>query len=217
MKDIYIIGSSGFAKEVYALIEDINAVSKQYNIKGFIDYDPVSNHFSIGDIVMPVFDEKEWLKDFAGNKDIALAVGLGDPLKLSKLWELYKEFAFPNLIHPSAVGHWKTIQMGQGNIITAGVIFTANIIIGSGNIFNLSTTIGHDAKVGSFNVVNPSVNISGGVEIGNSNLIGVGSIILQFKKLGSCSILGAGAVLTKDLGDFKLAVGMPVKVIKELN
>ena len=37
MEDIIIYGAGGLAKEVVQVIEDINAVSPKWNIKGYID------------------------------------------------------------------------------------------------------------------------------------------------------------------------------------
>lgn len=37
MKDIVIIGAGGFGREVAWLIEDINKVSSEWNIVGFVD------------------------------------------------------------------------------------------------------------------------------------------------------------------------------------
>lgn len=37
MKDIIIVGASGFGREIVQWIEDINAVSPEWNILGFID------------------------------------------------------------------------------------------------------------------------------------------------------------------------------------
>ena len=37
MKDIYIVGAGGFGREVLWLIQRINNVNLEWNIKGFID------------------------------------------------------------------------------------------------------------------------------------------------------------------------------------
>ena len=37
MQEIYIVGAGGFGREVQWLIERINAISNEWNIKGFID------------------------------------------------------------------------------------------------------------------------------------------------------------------------------------
>ena len=45
--------------------------------------------------------------------------------------------------------------------------------------------------------------------------IGIGAIIMPGVTIGKGVVIGAGAVVTKDIPDYCLAVGMPAKVIKE--
>ena len=142
-------------------------------------------------------------------------VGIGNPQIIFKVSEKFKNYSFPNLIHPNFIGHLETINLGIGNIITAGCILTLQIKIGSFNIINLNTTIGHDSTIGNCNVFNPGCSISGGVKIGNCNLFGTNSTVLQYLNCGDNSILGAWAVLSKNLDSNKVAVGIPAKVIKE--
>lgn len=46
--------------------------------------------------------------------------------------------------------------------------------------------------------------------------IGIGSIILPGVTIGEGAVIGAGAVVTKDIPDYCLAVGVPAKVVKTL-
>lgn len=46
--------------------------------------------------------------------------------------------------------------------------------------------------------------------------IGIGSIIMPGVTIGEGAVIGAGAVVTKDIPDYCLAVGVPAKVIKTL-
>jgi len=208
MEEIYILGSGGFAKEVYFLIKEIN----KYDVIALIDTKEKK------DIVffeksIPIISEKSFLNQKHETLPL-LAIGLGDPKLIQKLSEKFKDFEFPNLIHPNVVYDKNNITMGSGNILTPGVIMTTNITIGNFNIFNLSVTIGHDVKIGDGNIFNPSVNISGQVTIGSANLFGVGSVVLQEKSIGNNSILGALSLLTKSMGDNLVMVGVPAK---ELN
>ena len=52
------------------------------------------------------------------------------------------------------------------------------------------------------------------VIIGNDVWIGSYSIILRGIKIGNGAIIGAGAVVTKDVPDFAVVVGVPAKIIK---
>ena len=217
MKDIYILGSGGFAKEVYFLIDDINLYSESplYNFKGFIDKWADIAEMAIGKKKFPIIEEDFFLNN-SKYGSANLAIGIGKPHILEKVFNKFNnKYQFPNLIHPNFVGNLENIEMGKGNILTAGCVFTVDIKIGSFNIFNLNTTVGHDTTIGSFNVMNPGVNVSGGINIGNKNLIGTNATILQYLTVGDNSILGAGAVLSKNLKSNCLAVGIPAKPIKE--
>lgn len=52
------------------------------------------------------------------------------------------------------------------------------------------------------------------IEIGNDVWIGANVVILDGVRIGNGVILGAGAVVTKDIPDYAIAVGVPAKVIK---
>ncbi|WP_423736753.1 acetyltransferase [Chitinophaga caseinilytica] len=209
MKKIFILGSGGFAKEVYSLIHAIGG----YVVEGFIDLsarEPVQ----LGPVSLPVFAES-YLEELTEKP--ALAIGVGDPKLIQKLVSKFgADHEFPNLLHPTVIGHFDDITFERGNIVTASCIFTISIKVGSFNIFNLNTTIGHDVVIGDCNVINPMVNISGGVTIGSGNLLGVNSTILQYKTIGNGSVIGASSLVTKDVEDSVLVLGVPAVKLKSL-
>jgi sugar O-acyltransferase (sialic acid O-acetyltransferase NeuD family) len=207
MNTIYIIGASGFAKEVYFLLKDLNL----YKIGGFIDKTPINKNLKIGNDIIDIIDEEFFLENF---KDCFVCFGIGSPKILNTLYKKYKNYIFPNIIHPSFIGNIESISFGLGNIITLGVIFTTNIKIGSFNIFNLNMTLGHDTIIGDMNVFNPSTNISGNNKIGNSNLFGVGSISLENMEIGDNNTIGASALVTKNINNNGVYIGIPAKLIK---
>ena len=212
MKDIYIFGAGGFAKEVYFLIAEINKKKPAYTVKGFLDVDSSAGFLLIGKDKTTIFNENLFFKKKI-SPETCFAVGTGNPEVLKKIKEKYeKKFQFPNLIHPNVCGLFETIKMGKGNIITAGCIFTADIKIGSFNIFNLNSTIGHDTTIENCNILNPGINISGGVCIGNNNLVGTNATILQYIKIGDNNKIGAGAVVISNVENNKTAVGIPARV-----
>ncbi|GEP89447.1 sugar O-acyltransferase, sialic acid O-acetyltransferase NeuD family [Chitinophaga terrae (ex Kim and Jung 2007)] len=208
MKKIAILGSGGFAKEVLFLIEEIGG----YDIVAFVDVEEKESLVIAGKSYQ-VISEKQLSE--LGNQ-VNLTIGIGDPKLIRKLADKFKgDFTFPNLVHPSVIGNFKDIILGEGNIITASCIFTTSITIGSFNVFNLGVTVGHDAIIGDCNVLNPMVNISGGVKIGNSNLIGVNATILQYKNVGNNSIVGAASLVTKNVDNDVTVVGVPaIKITK---
>ncbi len=52
------------------------------------------------------------------------------------------------------------------------------------------------------------------VNIGDDVWIGRRAIILPGVKIGNGCIIGAGAIVTKDIPDYSVAVGVPAKVVK---
>lgn len=206
MENIYIIGASGFAKEVCSLIITENI----YNVAAFIDVSPTKNFLEIGSLEIPIIDELNFLE----NQELYnsnIAIGIGSPQIIKNIFTKYANYHFPNIISSKSI-FGLDIKLGKGNIITQNVIFVTNVKIGDGNIFNLSSTVGHDCIIGDFNVINPAVNISGGVKLGNENLLGVGAIILQYITIGSSNIIGGSSLVTKTIENNKLVIGIPGKI-----
>jgi acetyltransferase-like isoleucine patch superfamily enzyme len=57
--------------------------------------------------------------------------------------------------------------------------------------------------------------ISNGISIGEDVWLGAGSRIMDGTKIGNHSIIGANAVVTKDIPEFSIAVGIPAKVTRD--
>lgn len=162
-----------------------------------------------------VVGDDEWLKK--QKTPLNVVFGFGSPSLIEKVYakiKSNKNLFFPNLIHPNVVGDWKNIEMGIGNVICASNTLTTDIKIGNFNVINLDCTIGHDSKIGNFNVINPSVNISGGVVINNNILIGTNATILQYLEIESNTIIGASSLVTKNIIEKGVYVGIPVKKIR---
>lgn len=123
---------------------------------------------------------------------------------------------FTSTISPYArIGHFENI-IGHGVNIMTGAIITNSIRIGNGCLINLNSTIGNDSVLGDFVECSPGVNISGNCKIGNYCNLGTNALILPKIKIGDNVIVGAGAVVTKDMPDNCLIMGMPAAIRKEL-
>jgi sugar O-acyltransferase (sialic acid O-acetyltransferase NeuD family) len=210
MNIFYIIGNGGFAKEVLFLAEQTLKNSK-CSFGGFIDFQPKTDSVNIGNDSFPVLDENFFLENVLPSQDTLLYLGLGDTEKISKVVRKFLGYKFPNLIHPSVEYHRNSLEMGQGNIITAGSLLTVDIKIGNYNVFNLNTTIGHDTQIGDCNVFNPGANISGSIIIGDENLVGTNATILQGVRVGSRNKLGAACMVNKSIADELTMIGIPAK------
>lgn len=56
-------------------------------------------------------------------------------------------------------------------------------------------------------------NLQGGIEIGDGSWLGARVTVLDGVTIGRGAIIGAGAVVTRDVPDFGIAVGVPAKVV----
>lgn len=112
---------------------------------------------------------------------------------------------------PVAIGS-KT-DIGCNTIITSGggisignsVLIAGNCYIGGGRYICDRLDVP---------MMEQGVYTKGPVIIGDDVWLGAGSIVLDGVKIGKGCIVGAGAVVTKDLPDYAVAVGVPAKILK---
>lgn len=211
MKDLVILGSGGFAKEVAFLVETDAFYRNEYNILGFID-----NYLPVGSIILgkPVIGDDKWLLDYG--HEIYAVCAVGKPESKYNIVEKFlenKRIIFPNIISSSAIVS-EYIDFGMGNIICAGTILTVDIKIGDFVTINLDCTIGHDSIIDNFSTLHPSVNVSGNVKIGKKTEIGTGTNIIQGTEIGDNVIVGAGTVIIRNIESNSTVVGNPGKKIK---
>ena len=202
MKNLAIIGTGGFARELLCILDDLD---KYNNVVGFFEPDNIWNsEFRDCEImglnVLPYSD----LKD-----SYQISVGIGDPsIRQIVVSELGSSKNYSTIIHPNTqISRWTSIDLGV--IITAGCILTCNIELGKQAHLNLQTTIGHDCQIGDFFTSAPSVNISGNCNIGKSVYFGTGSATRQGISICDNVIVGMGAMVVKNITNPGTYVGIP--------
>lgn len=210
MKDLVIVGAGGFGREVAWLVEEINEVSKEWNLIGFIDENKEIHETLINGY--EVLGGIDWLKD----KDIYYVCAIGNSKIRKDVVEKINKFQLKaaTIIHPSVLMNKKYVEVGEGSIICASSILTVNIKLGKHVILNLDCTVGHDAILQDFVTVYPNVNISGNCRINKCVELGTGTQIIQGKIIEENTIVGAGSVVIKNIEKNRTIVGVPAKIIK---
>jgi carbonic anhydrase/acetyltransferase-like protein (isoleucine patch superfamily) len=99
-------------------------------------------------------------------------------------------------------GDVEMIEIGTCTNIQDGAILHGDP--GQPTILEDYVTVGHRAVVHAAHVESGS-------------LIGIGAVILDGVRIGAGSIVGAGAVVSKDVPPRSLVVGVPAKLVRELN
>ncbi len=212
MKQLIIVGASGFGREVAWLVERINQKLPTWEIVGFLDDNEAIQGNDING-----YKVLGKTSDSGNYPDAYFVCAVGAAKVREKIVNSMKSanshIQFGTLIDPT-VEISDLVTVGEGTIICAHSIITVNISIGSHVIINLDCTIGHDAVIQDFVTLYPSVNVSGITNIGHAVELGTGMQIIQGKTIGDYSIIGAGAVVVKDIPEKCTAVGSPAKPIK---
>ena len=73
----------------------------------------------------------------------------------------------------------------------------------------------HETKADTPIIMQPWSEKNNFVEIGNDVWLGCGVVVLPGVKIGNGAIVAAGAVVTADVQDYDIVVGVPAKFIKK--
>lgn len=208
-----IIGAKGFAKEVLEVVHQLN------QLENVVFYDDVST-----DVPKFLYEKFKVLTSleqaqvFFKEVDSRFTIGIGNPVLRKKLFDKFSAIGgqYCATISPQATIGSYDVTIGEGTNILPGVVFSNSVKLGSGCIVYYNSIITHDCIIGDFVEISPSVTILGRVKIDSYTQIGANATILPDVVIGKNVIVGAGSVVTKDLPDNCVAVGIPAKIIKQL-
>lgn len=213
MKDIAVIGSGGFSKQVIEIIEQINVRKKEYNLIGIID----DNNDLIGSEVLgyEVIGDTNYLDKLSQETQVHGVIAIAKAKVRNAIAKKLEKVNWVNLIHPKAIVS-NYVDMGVGNIICGGVVINPDLKLGNHCHINIGTTLGHDVTMYNYVTVMPGSRISGNVTLKDNTTVGTGSTIIQGLTIEEDVVLGAGSVTVRDTKPNKLYIGVPAKDIKTL-
>lgn len=198
-KTVYILGSSGFAREIKSYILSAYNTLHLHPEIYFVD-DTNKDSLSTDDYKSKI------LGDYHNSISI---MGSGRPdVKKKMITQINGELF--NMICPEA--HILTDNIGQGVVAAPGSVISTNAQIGYHVLINYCATIGHDTIINGLSTISPGANIGGYCLIGRGTLIGSGAQIREHLKIGNGVIVGMGAVVTKDVPHDHIAVGNPARM-----
>lgn len=144
-----------------------------------------------------------------------MVITVGDNNIRKKLSNIIKH-KFGIAKHPSAIIS-KYAKIEIGCVILHGSIIQTGTTIGKHSIINTGSSVDHDCRLGDYVHISPRVTLCDGVIVGEGVHIGAGATILPNITIGKWCVIGAGAVITESLPDYSLVVGVPGKVIRNVN
>ncbi len=175
---------------------------------------------SMGKDVTLVFDDSDAHKDLKGipvvcpyNREIRsredIIIAIGDNRNRKQVAERINHKP-GEAVHGSAkVSHHAFL--GEGTVVMPSVIVNADAVTGKHCILNSACIIEHDCVLEDYVHIGPKSALGGEVKIGEGTLIGMGAIILPQVTVGRWCIVGAGAVVTRDVPDYSVVMGVPAR------
>lgn len=209
MKKLIIVGASGFGREVAQWVEDINHLTPEWEILGFLDDNPNAlnecrcDYRIIGSI-----------QDCEPQDDEYFACAIAIPTVKYKVVTslLDKGARFATLIHPTALVN-KYAEIGEGVIVTPRSNINADTKIGD-FVSVLGSGIGHDASIGDFSTLSGRCSVNGHVQVGKMVYIACGVSIAPSKKIGDGAYVGIGSVVINNVKAGTKVFGNPAKRVE---
>ena len=208
MKDIIIVGASGFGREVAQYLEDINASGNapEWNILGYLD-----DNLQALDGIEHTYKVIGRIKDHVPVEGAFYTCALAMPGTKEYVATLLEDRGakFVTIIHPTArISAFAKI--GHGCIITPNSNVNVDAEIGN-FVAVLASGIGHDAKVGDYSTLSGHVCVNGHVTVGRSAYLGCGALIAPGKRIGDGATVGIGSVVISNVKPGVTVFGNPAK------
>lgn len=209
-----IVGAKGFAKELLEIILQTETDPQ------IVFYDDVS--VDLPDLLFGkyrILKNKKEAIQYLSSENSKFVLGIGNPLLRKNLCAEFEAIGgeLTSVISPySLIGENNNLLQPGCNVLSQAVI-ESNNTIGRGCLIHVGSLISHDTRIGDFCEISPRANLLGNVSIGHLCSIGTASTILPKVKIGDNVKVGAGAVVTKDVPNNCVVVGIPAKPLLKNN
>ena len=214
-KKLLIIGGEGNGGVIAACIEDNKKRFNnfEYEVVGFI------NDYEIGGQIngYPVLGGTDDIENFL-KEDYYFMYAIHMIGRNVKSEEVFLKLNIPKERY--AIIIHETAFVSDNAVIEPGVFIMSNCYvgpkahIGQCSLLMASSIIGHDTKVGMLCHFSAGAMVSSYVHIGKVSDVTLGARVLEKITMGNYAIAGAGSLVTKDIPEMEIHVGVPAKYIK---
>jgi sugar O-acyltransferase (sialic acid O-acetyltransferase NeuD family) len=208
---IIIVGAGGHGFVVADILRAAREAGADIDTIGFVD-DRVPAGTRIADSILVLGT----IGQLSTLDHDAVLVAIGDNRTRCRVYDELRARGqrFGSAVHPRAVVA-PGVAIGPGVMICAGAVVNPGSRIGANVILNTSCSLDHHNVVGAHVHVAPGVHAGGNVVIGDGALVGIGATVLPGRTVGQWATVGAGAVVTRDIPDSRVAIGVPARTGRE--
>ena len=193
---LIIFGGGGHGKILIDLIRAAGA----YRIVGIID-DGLPEGSEVLDV--PVLGGAKDLAEWR-DRGIALAAngvaGIGNVSVRLKIFDILNKagFAFPTLIHPSAIVEPSAVIEAGAQIL--GLAYVGGAArVGFGSVLNVGAIVSHDSVLGRVVNLSPGATLAGNVRVEDHAQIGMRATVNVAVTVGAGALLGNGCTVKADV------------------
>lgn len=157
------------------------------------------------------------IKEYRLQPDDKCMIAIGNIQKRKKIYELLSDTEKMQLgnVHALSALIKEEVFMGKGIFIAANAYVGPQAVIGDNTIINTAAVIEHEVRIGQHVHIAPNATICGRAKIGNEVFCGASSTIIDKVSVCDKVTIGAGAVVTDDIIEPGIYVGVPARKIKE--
>jgi acetyltransferase EpsM len=214
MKKLIIIGAHGNGAVVASTVADINRVSPEWELLGFLDdraEGEIHGYPVLGSVT------KATIQKFLDDPEVyfywaLVSVKLREAFT-GRLFELeIPEERFATVVHPSAVVS-EFAKLGYGVSIQPLVNVGPGVEVGNYVHVFAQSMLGHDAVLEDFSYVANNACVGANVRLKRGAYLGTNATTIENIELGAWSLVGMASCVLKSVPDNAVVVGNPGKEI----
>ncbi len=136
-------------------------------------------------------------------------------LRLAAAWEHLPGF-WGKVVHPSAVIS-PSATLGPGTAVLPQAVVHTGATVGAHVIVNTGAVVEHDCVLEDGCSISPGARMSGCVQIGRAAFVSSGATLAPGVRIGARAIVAAGAVVAEDVPAHQLVMGVPARIVREVD